>query len=128
MHKSRLAALIIDSNVENIEEANDFWSNALGFDCIESNEDWASRYTHLNTPSEQPNVLVQKVNHPSRVHLDIETDDIEAEVERLKSLGATVAEKFPRWVVMEAPTGHRFCVVNPQRKDFSSSSDVNIWK
>jgi hypothetical protein len=33
-------------------------------------------------------IEVQQVQHESRVHLDIETDDIEAEVKRLESLGA----------------------------------------
>jgi hypothetical protein len=33
------------------------------------------------------------VNHPSRIHLDIETDNIDAEVGRLKKLGATVFKK-----------------------------------
>jgi hypothetical protein len=30
---------------------------------------------------------MQQANHPSRIHLDIETDNIEAEVERLRALG-----------------------------------------
>ncbi|OZG72376.1 glyoxalase [Hahella sp. CCB-MM4] len=127
MHKSRLAAMVIDCDVEDIETANRFWGQALGFDPKPSDESWADRYTHLNVPDDQPHVLIQKVNHPSRVHLDIETDNIEAEVNRLQSLGATIVERFPRWVVMEAPTGHRFCVVNPQRPDFGESPEVNVW-
>jgi len=71
-------------------------------------------------------VEVQKVSHPSRVHLDIETDDIEAEVRRLEGLGAKKVEKGPRWWVMEAPTGQRFCVVRPQRTDFADVA--NSWK
>ena len=67
------------------------------------------------------------MEHPSRVHLDIETDDKEAEVARLVELGAREVERFPRWIVMEAPTGHRFCVVNPQRADFHTAADVNEW-
>lgn len=128
MHKSRLAALVIDSKVDDIEEANLFWEQALGLECVRSNEEWSSRYSHLNTPDDQPHILIQKTSHESRVHLDIETDDITAEVARLEGIGAQVIETFERWVVMEAPTGHRFCVVNPQRKDFDDSSKVNIWK
>jgi ABC-type bacteriocin/lantibiotic exporter with double-glycine peptidase domain len=67
------------------------------------------------------------VDHSSRIHLDIETDNISAEVDRLKKLGAIIFEEKEKWVVMEAPTGHRFCVVNPQRRDFNSSDQVNIW-
>ena len=71
-------------------------------------------------------MLLQKVPHPSRVHLDIETDDIEAEVARLEALGAKRIEKIKTWWVMEAPTGHRFCVVRPQR-DGKMPDDANEW-
>ncbi len=60
---------------------------------------------------------VQKVEHPSRVHLDIETDDIEAELARLEKLGARRVEWVRSWWVMEAPTGHRFCVVPMEHPD-----------
>ena len=56
-------------------------------------------------------IEVQQVDHPSRVHLDIESDDVEAEVRRLGGLGAKPISRFKDWVMMEAPTGHRFCVV-----------------
>ena len=65
-------------------------------------------------------MLLQEVDHPSRAHLDIETDDIEAEVLRLEKLGAKRVAQIKRWWVMEAPSGHRFCVVLPQRADFDS--------
>jgi hypothetical protein len=65
------------------------------------------------------------VEHPSRVHIDIETDDIEAEVQRLEALGAKRVAQVKRWWVMEAPTGQRFCVVRPQRPDFVERA--NSW-
>jgi hypothetical protein len=68
---------------------------------------------------------VQQVNHESRLHLDIETDDIGAEVKRLEGLGARRVEKGVRWWVMEAPTGQRFCVVRPQHPEFSDRA--NVW-
>jgi len=128
MHKSRLAALVLDSKVDDIEDANVFWESALGLKCVRSSEEWSTKYSHLNSPKDHPHILIQKTTHESRVHLDIETDNIIAEVERLKTLGAKIVETFERWVVMEAPTGHRFCVVNPQREDFSDSNTVNVWK
>lgn len=100
MHKSRLAALVLDYQVDDIEQANLFWESALGFQCIRSTEDWSSKYSQLKSPEDQPQVLVQKVKHESRVHLDIETDNIDAEVSRLINLGAKVVERFERWVVM----------------------------
>jgi hypothetical protein len=69
---------------------------------------------------------VQKVQHESRVHLDIEADDIEAEVRRLEALGAKRIGTVHSWCVMEAPTGQRFCVVRVQRKDFKEHA--NVWK
>lgn len=127
MHKSRLAALVIDSQVEDIEQANQFWQQALGYPCVRSDKEWADRYAHLEVPEHLPQILIQKVKHQSRVHLDIETDNIAAEVKRLTELGAKVVEEFERWVVMQAPSGHKFCVVNPQRSDFATAKDVNIW-
>jgi hypothetical protein len=60
------------------------------------------------------------------VHLDIETDDLEAEAVRLEKLGAKrVAFVRGRWWVMEAPSGHRFCIVQKQRKAFGPH--VNRW-
>ncbi|RYV01989.1 glyoxalase [Shewanella sp. OPT22] len=114
--------------VLNIEQANKFWEQALEMPCVRSDEDWKDKYSSLETPVSQPNLLIQKVEHQSHIHLDIETDNIEAEVNRLLKLGASVHEKMERWVVMEAPTGHRFCVVQPQRSDFELAIDVNEWK
>jgi hypothetical protein len=48
------------------------------------------------------------------VHLDIETDELDAEVTRLESLGAVREGFCKRWWVMRAPTGQRFCVVGQQ--------------
>ena len=124
MHKSRLAAFVIDTHGDDLNQAKQFWSKALGQDCKEYD---SINFSPINTPDDQPHIWLHKVNHPSRIHLDIETDNIDAEVDRLKKLGATVFEEKEKWVVMEAPTGHRFCVVNPQRDDFDSSNQVNCW-
>jgi Glyoxalase-like domain len=79
----------------------------------------------LETPPDEPIVQIQRVDHESRVHIDIETDDIPAEVARLGKLGATVVERLERWVVMQAPTGQRFCVVRIQRPGFPKNA--NRW-
>ena len=81
--------------------------------------------SHARTDDAEPMILLQKVDHPSRVHLDIESDDIEAEVARLEKLGARRIEWIERWWVMEAPTGQRFCVVRPQRGPLGD--DANVW-
>ncbi len=118
MHKSQLAGLIIDCQTDDIDQAAAFWSAALGLNAEADPRADESRYRHLETQPEEMHIEVQKVNHGSRVHLDIETDNIEAEVARLESLGASRISDIHSWVVMEAPTGQRFCIVNPQRANF----------
>jgi hypothetical protein len=71
-------------------------------------------------------VLLQKVDHPSRVHIDIETDNKEAEVKRLEALGAVVVARLEEWIVLEAPSGHRFCVIGPVRAGFDEGA--NTWE
>lgn len=85
-------------------------------------KDAANPYRLLEGPSDELKVLVQRVEHDSRVHLDIETDDVDAEVARLENLGCHRVAKVKTWWVMQAPTGHRFCVVRPQRPDFAHNA------
>ena len=124
MHKSRLGCIIIDCNTDDLEAAARFWSQALGV-AHEPATGPDDTYRLLQMPGGEPKVLVQKVEHPSRVHLDIETDDIDAEVRRLEALGARRVAHVKRWWVMEAPTGQRFCVVRPQRSTFPEGA--NEW-
>lgn len=125
MHKSQLAGFIIDCETDDLDAASGFWSAALGLRGRKSDDPAEADYVELETPPEDYHIEVQKVGHPSRVHLDIETDDIEAEVKRLEGLGAKRIGWVRRWVVMEAPTGQRFCVVRPQRASFAKTA--NNW-
>ena len=120
MHKSRLAGYIIDCRTDDLEAAADFWSAALGYEREETSEEGI--YLSLETPDNEPYLEVQKVGHESRIHLDIEADDIDAEVQRLEALGAKRLGNVRSWVVMEAPTGQRFCVVNAQSKHFDETA------
>jgi predicted enzyme related to lactoylglutathione lyase len=124
VHKSRLATIVIDCQTEDLDAAAGFWSKALGWAPGKLSEPDNSNYRQLATPPDEVTVLVQSVAHPSRVHIDIETDDIEAEVKRLEGLGARRVAQIKRWWVMEAPTGQRFCVVPPQRSDFENNATV----
>ena len=127
-HKSRLAGFIIDCQGGDVETSARFWSEALGFSLDDPNEGGEGKYAVLGGTPADLHIEVQKVAHESRVHLDIETDDIEAEVARLVELGASEVSRphNARWVVMQAPTGQRFCVVRPQRADFKEQA--NVWK
>ena len=118
MHYSRLCAVLIDCKTSDIDAAARFWGEALGRPVDPGHPASRGRYRMLQTQPDEPIVEIQSVEHESRVHIDIETDDIPAEVERLTQLGARVAARLERWVVMEAPTGQRFCVVRVQRPGF----------
>ena len=125
MHKSRLAGFIIDCQTNDLQAAADFWSRALGYRAMPAAPE-ADSYRQLDTGPAGLHVEVQQVSHPSRVHIDIETDDIEAEASRLEKLGAKRIQKIHTWWVMEAPTGQRFCVVRPQNPDFATAA--NKWE
>jgi predicted enzyme related to lactoylglutathione lyase len=125
MHHSRLCAVVVDCKVADLDEATRFWAEALGRPVDRSHPMSRGNYRMLETPPDEPIVEIQRVEHESRVHIDIETDDIPAEVARLEKLGAKVANRLQRWVVMEAPTGQRFCVVRVQRAGFAKNA--NRW-
>ena len=126
-HRSRLAGFIIDCRDGSLADSADFWSQALGLEVEEYGEGGEGVYAPLGESPNGLHIEVQKVSHPSRVHLDIETDDIEAEVVRLEALGAKRLQWVrDRWWVMEAPTGHRFCVV-PMREEANRPAP-NRWK
>jgi len=125
MHRSRLCALLIDCKTSDVDEAARFWSEALGRRVDLKHPNSRGNYRMLETPPGEAIVEIQRVSHESRVHIDIETDDIPAEVARLEKLGAKVSERLKRWVVMQAPTGQRFCVVRVQRPGFPKNA--NRW-
>lgn len=126
MHKSRLGALVVDCQTDDLFEEAVFWSAALGAPAESQGGQINQKYVRLEGRRGDVQVLLQLVAHPSRVHLDIETDDIEAEVQRLQTIGAKVVNRLEKWVVMEAPSGHRFCVIGPVRAGFDETA--NVWE
>ena len=126
MHTSRVGAIVIDCRTDDFDRDIAFWSQALGRTAERATDPGFEHYAALDTAPEEAKVLLQNVEHPSRVHLDIKSDDVEAEVDRLKRLGATEVARVRDWCVMEAPSGHRFCVVPQDPSDFAGP--VNEWR
>ena len=124
-HRSRLAGFIIDCETDDLDAAARFWSDALGWPIGALPAEESDTYVKLDDAPGGLHVEVQKVTHASRVHLDIETDDIEAEVARLEALGAKRLSAVHTWVVMEAPTGQRFCVVRMKHPE--AGATPNVW-
>ena len=126
MHKSKLAGFIIDCKTDTLPAAADFWGAALGMDLKGLEGEEGENYIRLVDADRGLHIEVQKVTHDSRVHLDIESDDVEAEAARLERLGAKRVKKINTWWVMEAPTGQRFCIVRAKAPDFATKA--NRWK
>ncbi|GAB2662830.1 VOC family protein [Arenimonas aestuarii] len=126
-HRSRLAGFIIDCEGGSLGEAAGFWSQALGLPVTDPDEGGQDKYARLDGSALGLHIEVQKVAHPSRVHLDVETDDMEAEARRLVALGAKEVSRphDGRWIVLEAPTGHRFCVVRARKRLTRANANVH---
>ncbi len=104
-HRSRVCAVFFDTETS-YEASARFWSDALGRD-LEFNAD--EKYTTLAGELE---VIIQHTRPGHQgMHIDIETDNVEAEVTRLEYLGAHKKYKIEDWWVLEAPGGHAVCVV-----------------
>lgn len=117
MHRSRVCHFVIDVN--DLEDALKFWSAVL--DATEEEVSPGSRhvYRRLRLPDSEIRILLQQTDDnkgsKERMHLDLETDDVEAEVRRLEQLGATRWDHqqkrgFDFWV-MRDPWGNEFCVL-----------------
>ena len=126
VHKSRLGNIVIDCRTDDLLSEARFWSGVLGYPLPKDDLDSTGRYIQLVTPTGHVQVIIQRVRHEARAHLDIETDSIDSEVARLERLGATVVSRNDGWVVMQAPTGHRFCVGSPYRGGFDQ--EANKWE
>jgi len=118
MHRSKLAGFIIDCQTDDLHGAARFWAEALGMETKVLPAEEGDKYVRLVAPTEPLHIEVQMVDHESRVHIDIGADDVEAEASRLEKLGAKRIMMVNRWIVMQAPTGQRFCVVPAVSKAF----------
>lgn len=122
MHRSRINGFLIDCKTDDIDAAARFWADAFGRRVDPDHPGSRGNYRMLETPPDEVSIQLQRVDHESRIHVDIETDDIAAEVVRLEKLGAKVDQRMERWVVMRAPTGQRFCIVRVQRAGFPKNA------
>ena len=95
-----------------------FWSEALGLPVSDGAN---SFFAALDGGPTGPTWLFLQVPEgktaKNRVHVDLESDDMAAEVERLVGLGARpVGEKDEHgmtWTVLNDPEGNEFCVSGP---------------
>jgi predicted enzyme related to lactoylglutathione lyase len=120
MHRSRLCHFVID--VPDLDQGVSFWSAALQATEEPLPEQSREIYRRLCLPDSEIRILLQKTSDAKaskeRMHLDLEADDVEAEVSRLEALGATrwdhqKGRGFEFWVLRD-PWGNEFCVLQPE--------------
>lgn len=120
MHRSRVCQFVID--VSDLDKGVEFWGAAL--DAAEEEISLPSRhvYRRIILPDSEIRILLQKTGDPKiskeRMHIDVETDDVEAEIARLEELGATRWDHqqergFSFWVLRD-PWDNEFCVLQQE--------------
>ena len=98
-----------------------FWAQVLGWQVLSEREREVVIGPREDAPvgicfMPSPDAKVVK----NRLHLDLTTgaDDREAEIDRLRALGATPVDVgqtgSESWVVLADPEGNEFCVVRPK--------------
>ena len=111
MHRSRIGIVLID-HAEHHDAALAFWSGVTG---VTPGPTGDGPYSTIG-PIGGLNLEVQRLGSgtPARIHLDIESDNPSAEIDRLIGLGATVVEREEDFAVLRDPGGLLFCVVDVQ--------------
>ncbi|WAP57280.1 VOC family protein [Streptomyces sp. S465] len=125
MHRSRVYAVLIDAPRDEAARAVAFWSAALGVTARPLPA--APQYTRLHQALPGVNTAVQAVDDAPRIHLDIETDDIDAETARLVALGAEQVSQWQECRTLRVPGGHLVCVLPVESDAETFRTQANVW-
>jgi len=112
-HRSRLAQVCVDIPAREYDREATFWRQLTGWDSSRSGR---PEFTDLVGPPEAPlQLLLQRLGEDdegtaTRAHIDLGSDDIDAEAARLVGLGARYLDRFEGWAVLSDPAGLVFCV------------------
>ncbi|GAA2204952.1 VOC family protein [Nonomuraea monospora] len=126
MHRSRVFALLIDTPASEAGAAATFWSAALGATArpLPAEE----QFTSLHGAVPGLAVAVQAIEDGEpRFHLDIESDDVEAETRRLIGLGAVEVSRWLECRVLRAPGGHLMCVLPLESDPAVFEAEAKTW-
>lgn len=107
-------------NVQDMERAVRFWSEALGYRQRE--DTWDAEFMMLVDPDGRRlpvslQLTDQMPQQPVRVHLDLYTNEQQRHIDRLLALGASRVDDWPYpdgadFVVLRDPDGNEFCVID----------------
>ena len=100
--------IFLDTPADRFEEAVGFWAAVTGWTPSERRgED--GQFLTLLPAAGSAYVKMQAVDGPAGVHLDLDSTDRPAAVERARALGATTAWTYHDVEVMRSPGGFLFC-------------------
>jgi Glyoxalase-like domain len=125
MHHSRVYALLIDTPEADAAPAAAFWSAALG--AVPRPVAGEPQFTRLHQALPDLVTVVQAVADAPRFHLDIETDNVEAETARLLALGAVPVSQWLECQVLRAPGGHLLCVIPVHSDPAAFKAQAATW-
>ena len=124
-HYSRVLKVVIDAPPDLHDQELAFWQGALGQELPEI---YSAEYHGAFLGGTDLMLLMQRLESGApRVHLDIHTDDLDAEVARLERLGAERVQKVQTWWVMRDPAGLLFCVL-PMRPGSLTDENARRWE
>ncbi|MGK9460955.1 VOC family protein [Streptomyces sp. G6] len=125
MHRSRVYAVLIDAPEEEAARTADFWTAALGVAARPFPPQ--PQFTTLHEALPGLVTAVQAVDDAPRIHLDIETDDPDAETARLTALGAEQVSQWEECRVLRVPGGHLVCVLPVESEPDVFLAQANTW-
>lgn len=125
MHRSRLSTLLIDTPARLEQQTVAFWSSALGVELHHPPDE--PQFTGLRDAVPGLVTAVQAVDDEPRYHLDLETDDVVAEVTRLTKLGAVEVSCWAGCHTMRAPGGHLLCVIPVHSDPAVFAEHAHTW-
>jgi hypothetical protein len=125
MHRSRVYAVLVDTPAAEATDAAAFWSAALGVPA--SPFPPAPQFTTLHDALPGLVLAVQAVDDAPRFHLDIETDDVEAETDRLVALGAVPVSRWQECRVLRVPGGQLICVLPVESPPGVFDASATTW-
>ena len=126
MHQSRVYALLIDTPQADAAPAAAFWAAALGAAPARPVPQ-EPQFTRLHQALPGLVTVVQAVDDAPRYHLDIETDNVEAETARLLALGAVQVSQWLDCHVLRAPGGHLLCVIPVHSDPGAFKAQATTW-
>jgi hypothetical protein len=124
-HYSRLSKIVIDVPSAEHDRELAFWCAAIGQPLAQNGR--FPEYHGAALDGQETGLLIQRLGQgPARVHLDIRTDDLAAEIARLEGLGAERVQQVHSWWIMRDPAGLLFCVV-PEPAGSLNDSNAQRW-